>query len=419
MKVFDLELTPELVETIAAHAEGEYPREACGLGFGRVDSPEVVRVVPMQNMQDRYHQLDPERFPRDGRDAFRLDELERMRLLEEVSAEGLTERVLYHSHCDAGAYFSPEDRAMAVFEGLELMPNVVHLVLSVRRGARSDLAAYKWNDQSQAFDEVRIPGARMEAPAEPAFPDLGLRAMEGRDSARPLRPVGGAAIARRISAAERDALAPWAEGRRVQLETATQVEDLLRFGRGLYSPVPGFMRRAEARSVTNRGRLQSGTPWRVPITLELRRAKAARELRPTTVIELLDLQGAPRALLAVEEARADGKDLTLLAGPVFVYPEGLDGDAADVRAGLLRRGAQRVLAVPPEELDRLPEVDTEAFDAVIELGRSGAGRHAPWLTAAMAQNQGATHLWIEDPGTARAVEDSLEIRPWRPGQDPR
>src|SRR5215831_4528167 len=138
VRVFDVELSAAIVQEIASHAERDFPIEACGLVFGRADVPELSRVVPMKNVQDRYHERDPDAFPRNGRDAFRLDELERMRVLERNEAEGLAERILYHSHCDAGAYFSPEDRAMAVQHGVEMMPGVVHIVVSVRSGRRAD-----------------------------------------------------------------------------------------------------------------------------------------------------------------------------------------------------------------------------------------------------------------------------------------
>ena len=42
-----------------------------------------------------------------------------------------------------------------------------------------------------------------------------------------------------------------------------------------------------------------------------------------------------------------------------------------------------------------------------------AGRD-PWLDAVMAQNQGATHILVEDAPTARSIEDTLGIVPWRP-----
>ncbi|MCC7381804.1 MAG: Mov34/MPN/PAD-1 family protein [Deltaproteobacteria bacterium] len=157
MRVFGLELDRAHLVAIAEHAEHAYPREACGLVVGRPDRSELVRVVPMSNVQDRHHQRDPVRFPLSAREAFRFDALEHLRVLEQIEAEGLVERVLYHSHADQGAYLSDADRAMAVPEGIELLPGVAHLVVSVREGVRSDAAVFRFAKERGVFEEVRLP----------------------------------------------------------------------------------------------------------------------------------------------------------------------------------------------------------------------------------------------------------------------
>ena len=153
-KVFDLEITDPIVEAIIAHAERDYPNEACGVVLGTAQK--LVRVTPLANEQDKYHQHDPKAFPRTAKHAFRMNELERMRVLDAASEEGLDERIIYHSHCDVGAYFSPEDRAMAVQDGIELSPGVVHLVVSVRDGAKAgqdcaDLCMHGRGDAPRPF----------------------------------------------------------------------------------------------------------------------------------------------------------------------------------------------------------------------------------------------------------------------------
>jgi proteasome lid subunit RPN8/RPN11 len=157
VEVFGLRLEPDVLRQVAGYAEAAYPREACGLILGPPGSPRVARVVPMTNVQDRLHRLDPARYPRDARHAFRLDELERLRLLEAADREGLVERVLFHSHVDVAAYLSPEDRAMAVVDGVDLLPGVVHLVVSVRLGRRAGAAAYLYRSASGRFEELDVP----------------------------------------------------------------------------------------------------------------------------------------------------------------------------------------------------------------------------------------------------------------------
>lgn len=435
MRAFDVDFEPSILEQIAAHAEHDYPIEACGIGLGRAGDPHLARVVPLRNVQDRYHALDPDAFPRDGRDAFRIDELERMRMLEAVEAEGLIERVLYHSHCDAGAYFSPEDRAMAVVQGIELMPNVVHVVVSVRNGRRADLAAFRFNAATHRFDEVRLTVGRSDlvgrreladgdGRADPAagrlldleLPSLELRAMEGREAARPIRPFGGHLMARRVTSAEKERLLQLAEKGQIRIDREESIRDLRCFELGLYSPLAGFLRSVETRSIEQSGRLLSGTPWRSPVVLEIAVKKSVPLLATGSLVELVDRDGAPLAAMGLVEVARGVKDAVRLAGPVYVFDSGAGPDAADSRAELLRRGAKSVLAVRPTST----ATDAEALEAVKgifdQIIHPPFGGRDLWLDAVIAQNLGATHIWIEDAGFARVIQDTLAIVPWRPGQ---
>lgn len=419
MRVFDVDLEPAIARAIAAHGERDYPIEACGLVLGRPGEAALARVVPMKNVQDRYHERDPQAFPRNGRDAFRIDELERMRTLEAAEEEGLTERILYHSHCDAGAYFSPEDRAMAVQQGLELMPGVVHVVVSVRRGCGADMAAYRYDPGRACFEEVRIPLGETQM----TLPDLEVRAMEGREAARPIRPCGGMLAPRRVTAAEREHLARLTDRVQVRVDDPETVRDIRRLELGLLSPLTGFLRAVEVRAIEQSGRLLSGTPWRAPVVLEIPARRSAPLPAAGALIELIDPEGLPIAAMGLTEVARTAKDATRLAGPVFVYPsEGLR-DAAEVRAEILRKGMRKVLAIGPSVLPPAMPPDLSEFDGILTAGwrpaslpcldLTLAGRD-PWLDAVMAQNQGATHVWTEDAALARTIADSLSIAPWRP-----
>ncbi|MEQ9497093.1 MAG: Mov34/MPN/PAD-1 family protein [Deltaproteobacteria bacterium] len=407
MSVFGLELTDPIVEALKAHAVRDYPVEACGVVLG--NGPKLTRVVPMENVQDKYHARDPEAFPRTGRDAFRMNDLERMRVLDEASEAGLDERIIYHSHCDAGAYFSPEDRAMAVQEGIELTPGVVYVVVSVREGVYADLAAYQYDAETKRFVERRLGEAKTQ------LPDLSLRTMEGKEAARPLRPVSGALAPRRIDAAEAERLDALAESRTIEIEERQVREDLRCFAGGLYSPLAGFMRRAEVRSVQDLGRLPAGTPWRVPIVLDVHeRQLVDGVLEPGAIVRLV-ADGQALAYMAVGDLYAQNQR-RIIGGPVFVV--GGDELAAESRARVLRAGAKRVLAVA--KAADADGHDLSSFDLVlvpepiagVDQAPLVATERSPWLFAAMAQNQGATHVLTEDGTLRRLVADSLEVEPW-------
>ncbi len=408
--VFGLELTDPIREALEAHAVRDYPVEACGVVLG--SGAKLTKVVPLENVQDKYHARDPEAFPRTGRDAFRMNDLERMRVLDEASEAGLDERIIYHSHCDAGAYFSPEDRAMAVQEGIELTPGVVYVVVSVREGKYADMAAYVYDAEARRFVEQRL-GA-----SSAALPDLTTRSMEGKEAARPLPPVAGALTPRRIDSAEAERLEALSEGFAIEIKERQVREDLRCFAGGLYSPLEGFMRRADVRSVLDLGRLPAGAPWRVPIVLDVHERQVRTPddgaLEPGAIVRL-EAEGETLGFVAVGDVhRADHR--VIVGGPVFV----VDGQelAAESRARVLRLGAKRVLAVPAGV--SLAEHDLSAFDLVLSVDPvEGADRaqcvgteRSPWLFAAMAQNQGATDVLVEDGTVRRLVADSLEIAPW-------
>jgi proteasome lid subunit RPN8/RPN11 len=419
VQVFDLELPQKLIDEIALHAEREYPIEACGIGLGPNDRRELTRVVAMKNVQDKYHARDPIAFPREGRDAFRFDDLEHMRVLDRAASESLEELVIYHSHCDAGAYFSPEDRAMAVQDGIELIPGAIHVVVSVRQGKRADMAAFRFDATRKTFDEARLP----IFDGRDVVPELSLRAMEGREAARPIRPVGGAMLARRVTHGEREKLHQLAEKVQVRLDSPVALQDLRRFELGLLSPLTGFSRTVEVRAIEQSGRLLSGTPWRTPVTLDIIAKKSVVLPVSGALIELIDPDGRARAAMGLTEIARLDKETVRLAGPVYVYG-GEDGTtAADLRADLLRRQAKRVLAVCPAQEAESGAIPIESFDVVLraspqnenELPFLLAGRD-PWLDAVLAQNQGATHIWTENAALARAIEETLAIVPWSPSR---
>ena len=108
----DLKLPNGALAAIEAHALECYPNESCGFVAGPAAQPalcdEPIRQV---NEADKYHALDPDRFPRTARTYFKMNELRAARAFEEGEANGRPIKIIYHSHCDAGAYFSAEDSA--------------------------------------------------------------------------------------------------------------------------------------------------------------------------------------------------------------------------------------------------------------------------------------------------------------------
>jgi proteasome lid subunit RPN8/RPN11 len=110
---------------IYRHAIEAYPNECCG--FVRA-SGQVHRAV---NHQDALHAEDPVRWPRSAKKAYSLAPNDLYELgMSFCTADPAI--VVYHSHPDAGAYFSDQDIADALHDGRPIY-DVDHLVVDVQR----------------------------------------------------------------------------------------------------------------------------------------------------------------------------------------------------------------------------------------------------------------------------------------------
>jgi proteasome lid subunit RPN8/RPN11 len=143
------------LDAIVAQAEREFPFECCGFIIGD-DTVEEVR--PITNIQNQMHEKDPAGFPRDARTAFLMEPKEHLAVMNEIDRRKLQLRVVYHSHPDHDAYFSPTDRAQACsFDPSEPdYPDTVYIVLSVRAGKFARAAAFAWDAAAKDFVEVPL-----------------------------------------------------------------------------------------------------------------------------------------------------------------------------------------------------------------------------------------------------------------------
>lgn len=82
--------------------------------------------------------------------------------------------------------------------------------------------------------------------------------------------------------------------------SAPRVQDLEMIATGAYSPLTGFMDRADYRSVLHEKRLANGLPWTIPILLDCSDEKA-EEFSEGDDVALLDPAGQPCAVLTVDE----------------------------------------------------------------------------------------------------------------------
>jgi proteasome lid subunit RPN8/RPN11 len=134
------ELTIELrvLDEIHAHALACFPSESCGFVMGPASEPALLdQSTRQENEADKYHERDPLTFPRTSRTYFKINEMRAARAFDAGDQSGRPIKVIYHSHCDAGAYFSKEDAATFAADELLMWP-CAFIVVSVMQGKLAD-----------------------------------------------------------------------------------------------------------------------------------------------------------------------------------------------------------------------------------------------------------------------------------------
>ncbi|MBV9095323.1 MAG: adenylyl-sulfate kinase, partial [Streptosporangiaceae bacterium] len=114
-----------------------------------------------------------------------------------------------------------------------------------------------------------------------------------------------------------------------------QLGDLELLTSGAFAPLRGFMTAADVAAVAERGMLADGTPWPVPVTLEVP-ARAVPDDAEQLVLQ--DHEGSPLAVIAITERLAvpgsrdaAGDELARLAGPVTALREPEHGPFRQLR----------------------------------------------------------------------------------------
>jgi proteasome lid subunit RPN8/RPN11 len=141
------------VDDEARRAYGK-DEESCGFLVGPAAEPLLVDgIVPMVNRANALHRLDPESYPRTGRTYFDIDSMKFEKAIRNSEAEGRPVKVLYHSHLDAGAYFSATDAEVAKMGQGEPPWDLAYLVTNVDKGQVDARALFVWDPGARDFVE--------------------------------------------------------------------------------------------------------------------------------------------------------------------------------------------------------------------------------------------------------------------------
>lgn len=145
-------LTADERAAIESQAVAEYPRECCGVLLVR--GPER-RLLACRNDQDALHAADPARHPRDARTAYHIADTDRLQMVR-LEQEGYDTAVIYHSHVDAGAYFSATDKRQALMNDEPMYPDTTYIVVSVAAGRVAGIGGFRWNPERRDFLPIEL-----------------------------------------------------------------------------------------------------------------------------------------------------------------------------------------------------------------------------------------------------------------------
>jgi len=153
----NLRFTPAVMAVVESAARSAYTRdeEACGYLEGPLsDSGLCDAAVELENLANKYHQVDPEGHPRTGREYFKINGLKFERAMSQAATQERAVKVFFHSHLDCGAYFSEEDAASMTMDGQGAPTyQLCYLVTAVDLGKVTAHRLFIWHDASRSFVE--------------------------------------------------------------------------------------------------------------------------------------------------------------------------------------------------------------------------------------------------------------------------
>ena len=180
------------------------------------------------------------------------------------------------------------------------------------------------------------------------------------------------------------------------------VSDVENIATGVFSPLEGFMGRADFRNVLNEMRLRNDLPWTVPIVLDAGRDEAEK-LKEGTDVLLIGEGGRPVAVLHLEEKYDYDKDE--LAEKVFLTQDKAHPGVAKVARmkDVLLAGPIDLIDISPTPFDRYKLSPKETRILFKEKG---------WKTIVAFQTRNTPHIGHEYvQKTALTFTDGIFVNP--------
>jgi adenylyltransferase/sulfurtransferase len=148
------DLSRELRQAMAAHAERAYPAECCGVITS--DGEGALRYIEIPNIAGSAAASPTS--SRSSRDGYVMDPKALMGAIESAEAAGGALVAVVHSHPDVGSYFSAEDKRAALGDGDEpLWPGIGYIVISCKSGITENADLYVWSGATRDFSGSSLP----------------------------------------------------------------------------------------------------------------------------------------------------------------------------------------------------------------------------------------------------------------------
>src|SRR5216684_214936 len=182
-----------------------------------------------------------------------------------------------------------------------------------------------------------------------------------------IAPHGGELILNMAGEAERAELQQRARSLPQVLVGSRQLADLEMLAIGAYSPLGGFMRRADYLGVVDDMHLENGLPWSVPITLSTTSEQAAT-LKEGSQVALVNEHGTLQAVMTVQEKY--GYDKQHEASKVYRTTEEAHPGVKVVyqQGDILLGGPVRVVTLPNQAFAQYRFTPTQSRQQFSERG---------------------------------------------------
>jgi len=200
-----------------------------------------------------------------------------------------------------------------------------------------------------------------------------------------IQPHGGKLVDRALDGECREDVLASSRGLPKLTINDESVSDVENICRGVFSPLEGFIGKADFRNILNEMRLPNDLPWTIPIVLDVDPEEAAKFKEGKDVL-LVSESGRPVAVLHLEERYQYDKDE--LAEKVFLTMDRAHPGVAKIAAmkDVLLAGPLDLLEVSPTPFDRYKLSPKETRILFREKG---------WKTIVAFQTRNTPHIGHE------------------------